>query len=210
MSPPVMPWDRFKKYLIPRPPSGGGPGHKPHSFPGRLSRPDGEAGCRQAFIDMADLERGAIANPDENRMVGHYWLPAPALGAHGGNSPGDRRDTGGHQGFRSPGSRRLDRRPPRAVPAPARDRHRWIRPRPAVRQPCLGPAGVRTGGGLLRQYRSGRMDAVSGGLVARLLETLAIVISKSGGTIETRNGQLEAAAAFAPLASIRPCGTLSP
>ena len=27
-----------------------------------------------AFREMAALEAGAIANPDENRMVGHYWL----------------------------------------------------------------------------------------------------------------------------------------
>src|SRR6185295_14877791 len=33
----------------------------------------------QAFADMAALEKGAIANPDENRMVGHYWLRAPEL-----------------------------------------------------------------------------------------------------------------------------------
>ena len=26
----------------------------------------------QAFADMAALEKGAIANPDEKRMVGHY------------------------------------------------------------------------------------------------------------------------------------------
>ncbi|MFN8857735.1 MAG: glucose-6-phosphate isomerase, partial [Planctomycetaceae bacterium] len=31
----------------------------------------------QAFADMAQLEQGAIANPDEQRMVGHYWLRAP-------------------------------------------------------------------------------------------------------------------------------------
>lgn len=30
-----------------------------------------------AFAAMARLEGGAIANPDENRMVGHYWLRAP-------------------------------------------------------------------------------------------------------------------------------------
>src|SRR5262245_51077382 len=29
---------------------------------------------RKAFSAMAELERGAIANPDEKRMVGHYWL----------------------------------------------------------------------------------------------------------------------------------------
>ena len=33
----------------------------------------------QAFKDMAALEAGAIANPDEDRMVGHYWLRDPDL-----------------------------------------------------------------------------------------------------------------------------------
>lgn len=33
----------------------------------------------KAFKDMAALEAGAIANPDENRMVGHYWLRNPDL-----------------------------------------------------------------------------------------------------------------------------------
>lgn len=31
----------------------------------------------RAYAAMDELERGAIANPDENRMVGHYWLRAP-------------------------------------------------------------------------------------------------------------------------------------
>jgi len=33
----------------------------------------------KAFADMAELEKGAIANPDEDRMVGHYWLRNPDL-----------------------------------------------------------------------------------------------------------------------------------
>ena len=33
----------------------------------------------KAFADMVELEKGAIANPDENRMVGHYWLRNPSL-----------------------------------------------------------------------------------------------------------------------------------
>ena len=33
----------------------------------------------RAFTAMTELEGGAIANPDENRMVGHYWLRNPAL-----------------------------------------------------------------------------------------------------------------------------------
>ena len=37
------------------------------------------APMQRAFEAMDALERGAIANPDENRMVGHYWLRAPDL-----------------------------------------------------------------------------------------------------------------------------------
>ncbi|HEX8536347.1 MAG TPA: glucose-6-phosphate isomerase, partial [Cystobacter sp.] len=33
----------------------------------------------QAFDAMEALEKGAIANPDEKRRVGHYWLRAPEL-----------------------------------------------------------------------------------------------------------------------------------
>jgi glucose-6-phosphate isomerase len=47
-----------------------------------------EPGFRRAFSAMAELESGAIANADEQRQVGHYWLrapqlaPDPAAGAH--------------------------------------------------------------------------------------------------------------------------------
>jgi glucose-6-phosphate isomerase len=34
---------------------------------------------QQAFTAMADLEAGAIANADEQRQVGHYWLRNPQL-----------------------------------------------------------------------------------------------------------------------------------
>jgi glucose-6-phosphate isomerase len=33
----------------------------------------------KAFAAMRALETGAIANPTEQRMVGHYWLRNPAL-----------------------------------------------------------------------------------------------------------------------------------
>ena len=32
------------------------------------------AKVKQAFQEMEELEKGAIANADEQRMVGHYWL----------------------------------------------------------------------------------------------------------------------------------------
>src|ERR1700731_2264373 len=38
-----------------------------------------EPAVQRAFSDMDALESGAIANPDEKRMVGHYWLRAPML-----------------------------------------------------------------------------------------------------------------------------------
>src|SRR6476659_5014405 len=33
----------------------------------------------RAFAAMRELEAGAIANPGEQRMVGHYWLRDPQL-----------------------------------------------------------------------------------------------------------------------------------
>ena len=41
-----------------------------HMGPGRIE---------ETLSAMDALEKGAIANPDENRMVGHYWLRAPEL-----------------------------------------------------------------------------------------------------------------------------------
>ena len=50
----------------------------------RLDYDDGylarmEPAMQKAFAAMQSLEEGAIANPDENRMVGHYWLRTPSL-----------------------------------------------------------------------------------------------------------------------------------
>ena len=38
-----------------------------------------QPGFDKAFAAMAELEAGAMANPDEQRQVGHYWLRAPQL-----------------------------------------------------------------------------------------------------------------------------------
>ena len=38
-----------------------------------------EPSVQSAFEAMDALEAGAIANPDEQRMVGHYWLRAAQL-----------------------------------------------------------------------------------------------------------------------------------
>jgi len=38
-----------------------------------------EPAIQKAYDAMDALESGAIANPDEDRMVGHYWLRTPNL-----------------------------------------------------------------------------------------------------------------------------------
>ncbi len=50
----------------------------------RMRFPDGffetmRPKVEKAFAAMRDLEGGGIANPDEKRMVGHYWLRDPKL-----------------------------------------------------------------------------------------------------------------------------------
>ncbi|MBR6738427.1 MAG: glucose-6-phosphate isomerase, partial [Oscillospiraceae bacterium] len=44
---------------------------------------ENESLLAKAFAGMDALESGAIANPDEGRMVGHYWLRAPELAPNG-------------------------------------------------------------------------------------------------------------------------------
>ena len=73
-----MSWERFKKYYLNR---------KDLGFALDVSRVDFddayiasiEGRMKEAFAAMDAFEAGAIANPDENRMVGHYWLRNPDL-----------------------------------------------------------------------------------------------------------------------------------
>ena len=46
----------------------------PDSYLSSMSAP-----IASAFQAMDALERGEIVNPDEGRMVGHYWLRMPEL-----------------------------------------------------------------------------------------------------------------------------------
>src|SRR4051794_31543558 len=71
-------YDRFRTYLLDDPRLG-------ISIDiSRIRFDDGffaamEPRIQKAFATMSELEAGAIANPDEKRMVGHYWLRAPEL-----------------------------------------------------------------------------------------------------------------------------------
>jgi glucose-6-phosphate isomerase len=46
----------------------------PESYLDSMNQP-----ITEALQKMEELENGSIANPDENRMVGHYWLRTPTL-----------------------------------------------------------------------------------------------------------------------------------
>src|SRR5687768_5686340 len=66
-------WDRFQEYYQEYPSLGlnidiSRMNFDEHFFAGIKTK------MAQAFEAMAELEAGSIANPDEKRMVGHYWL----------------------------------------------------------------------------------------------------------------------------------------
>lgn len=152
----------------------------------------------RAFVAMEELEKGAIANPDEQRQVGHYWLRAPARAPE-------------------PGLRRAIEETLDAILRFAAGVHSGsIRPPRAARYTQLLSIGI--GGSALGPMlaadalgrgASDRLTAhfidntdpdgiarVLGALQGKLPETLVLVISKSGSTPEPRNAMLLAAAAL--------------
>src|SRR5688572_26946230 len=152
----------------------------------------------RAHASMEALEKGAIANPDEKRMVGHYWLRDPA------RAP-------------SPEIRAQIERALEQIRSFAAGVHEGgIRPPKAQRftqvlnigigGSALGPLFVADALGDARRDRMrvhfidntdpDGIDRILSGLTGKLPETLAIVTSKSGGTPETRNGMIHAAAAY--------------
>src|SRR6478609_8240570 len=71
-------WQRFQRYFLEYRELGFSLDISRMKFPDDLfekMRPQIE----HAFAAMRELEAGAIANPTEKRMVGHYWLRNPAL-----------------------------------------------------------------------------------------------------------------------------------
>ena len=154
----------------------------------------------EALQAMAELESGSIANPDEHRMVGHYWLRAPELAPDPSIREAIRSTVDRiHLFAQSVHSGALV--PPEA---PAYRNLLLI----GIGGSALGPQLVHdalgTGRDRLRIFFADNTDpdgldrlfgdlaSAEGGLAA----TLVLVISKSGGTKETRNGQVEAAHAF--------------
>ncbi|MFI5337119.1 MAG: glucose-6-phosphate isomerase [Opitutales bacterium] len=194
-----MNWERFKSNLYHHPKLG---------FSLDLSRlplPDDflatmEPRMQAAFAAMVELERGAIANPDEKRMVGHYWLRAPQLAPQPELAEAITTTLATIKDFAAKVHQG-------AITAPGGGKFKEVLV-VGIGGSALGPQFVsqalgRPGGRRDKMRVSffdntdpDGMDVVLAGLAPRLKQTLVVVISKSGGTVETRNGMLEAAAAF--------------
>src|SRR5437773_11112937 len=71
-------WRRFQKYYLDLPSIGLALDLSRMNFSDDFFS-SMEPMMQKAFLAMKQLEAGTIANPDEKRMVGHYWLRNPAL-----------------------------------------------------------------------------------------------------------------------------------
>ena len=156
-----------------------------------------ESRIQKAFTDMAALEKGSIANPDEQRMVGHYWLrnpslaPTPAIAAEIEATVAKVKEfaTQVHAGkVCAPDGRPFTRLLVVGIGGSALG--------PQFVAHALGSAHDRLRPFFFDNTDPDGMDQVLAEIGPALAETLTLVISKSGGTKETRNGMLEARDAY--------------
>lgn len=159
---------------------------------------DMEPALQKAHAAMAELEKGAIANPDEGRMVGHYWLRASKLAptadltkAIDDSLVQIRAFTADVHGGRLLGStgKKFTQLLVIGIGGSALG--------PQLVNHALGCPGLdKMAVSFFDNTDPDGFDYVLAQLAGKLPETLVVVISKSGGTVETRNGMLESAAAF--------------
>lgn len=156
-----------------------------------------EPRMQKAFAEMASLESGAIANPDENRMVGHYWLRNPSLAP----TPEIRREieetVARIKGFAA----KIHAGEIRGAGGSYRN-YLLI----GIGGSALGPQFVAHALGNPKTDRlkpfffdntdPDGMERVLASIGMELTRTVCIIISKTGGTKETRNGMLVAEDAF--------------
>jgi glucose-6-phosphate isomerase len=156
-----------------------------------------EPEMQRAFAEMSALESGAVANPDEGRMVGHYWLRFPELSPSVAISSEIEFAIRGvkefaadiHDGvIRTAGGKRFSRILVIGIGGSALG--------PQFVSDALGTSHDRMQTCFFDNTDPDGMDRVISEIGDDLSETLAIVISKSGATKETRNGMLEAMEAY--------------
>ena len=151
----------------------------------------------EAFAAMRDLEAGRIANPDEKRMVGHYWLRKPALAPNSElrtdiektNAQIKKFAADVHSG---------------KIKGGRGEKFRYVLSI-GIGGSALGPQFIADALGTAEDAMDiyffdntdpDGFDRVLDKIDNELARTVVVVISKSGGTKETRNGMLEAEARF--------------
>jgi len=153
-----------------------------------------------AYDAMARLEAGEIANPDEKRMVGHYWLRNASL------APTDEIGKDITKTLRDIKQFAKKVHTGKVKPQVARKFTDVLQV--GIGGSALGPQLVAdclgTGKDKMRVHFMDNTDPdgiarVLKSLRSKLKNTLVLVVSKSGGTPETRNGMLETEAAYEKL-----------
>jgi glucose-6-phosphate isomerase len=151
----------------------------------------------KAFADMEKLEAGAIANPDEQRMVGHYWLrnpdlsPTPAIKAEiiatieSIATFAEQVHTGA---IHPPQGGNFTDLITIGIGGSALG--------PQFVSEALAPDTALLNIHFIDNSDPAGIDRVLSRIRDRLKTTLVIVISKSGGTPEPRNGMIEVKAAY--------------
>ena len=160
---------------------------------------DMEPRMQKAYAQMQQLEDGAIANPDEDRMVGHYWLRAPGL------APEPELTRAIHDTVEDI-KQFADAIHGKQVLSPAGQKFTDVLSI-GIGGSALGPQFLADAlGGITRKDKmkihfidntdTEGIRRTLNGLGAKLKSTLVLVVSKSGGTPEPRNGMIEAKAFF--------------
>jgi len=188
-------WDRYRELLFVDEGTGLRLDPSRMSFPPDLFAKM-EPAMQRAFSQMAALEGGAIANPDEQRMVGHYWLRDPSLAP----TPAIRAEL--EQTLTRLKGFAADVHAGRVRGERGHFTHLLV---VGIGGSALGPQLVSSALTTPRDRMHVHffdntdpdgMDRTLAHLDGHLGETLTVVISKSGGTKETRNGMMEAAHAY--------------
>jgi glucose-6-phosphate isomerase len=157
-----------------------------------------EPAMQRAYEAMDALEKGAIANPDENRMVGHYWLraperaPRPEIAKEIRDCVADIKAFAAdvHSGkIKPPGAARFTRVLSIGIGGSALG--------PQFVADALGqPGRDRMAVLFIDNTDPDGMARTLARLEGKLNETLVLVMSKSGGTPEPHNGMKVTAAAY--------------
>ena len=189
-------WHRFQKHFTEFPSLGLAIDLSRVNFPDDFFA-QMEPRMQKAFAAMAELEKGAIANPDEKRMVGHYWLRNAAL------APQPELRTAIEETLAAIKTFAGEVHSGKVAGTKGTFKNVLVI---GIGGSALGPQFVANALGqpaadkmavyFFDNTDPDGMDKVLAQLSGKLGQTLAVVISKSGGTKETRNGMLEAEAAW--------------